>query len=76
MRDCYLTHGWNKQAKTPIWLPKDVQNPGTLRAILKQWFPLSKDKVTLVFEYINKDKQWLQGEAVVSKRFSDLSLQL
>jgi len=37
---------------------------------------LSKDKVTPVFEYINKDKQRLQGEAVVSERFSDLSLQL
>lgn len=55
MRNCYLTHGWNKQSKTPIWLPRDARTSGTLRNILEKWFPLSKDKVTIIFEYINKD---------------------
>lgn len=75
MRDCYLVHGWNKPAKTPIWLPREVRNPGTLRSILQQWFPSSKDKVTIVFEYINKDKPQPKGEAVIAQRFSDLSIE-
>jgi len=56
MRDCYITHGWNKLAKTPIWLPREVRNPATLRSVLETWFPLAKDKVTIIFEYINKDQ--------------------
>lgn len=36
MRNCYLAHGWNKQFKMPIWFPKEVRNPGTLRSILEK----------------------------------------
>ena len=74
LRDCYLTHGWNKQSKSPIWLPQEVRNAGTLRSILAQWFSSSRDKVTIVFEYINKDLA--RSDAVVSERFSDLNLAL
>ncbi|PUU72531.1 hypothetical protein B9Z19DRAFT_1137352 [Tuber borchii] len=76
MRDCYLTHGWNKQAKTPIWLPRLVRNSGTLRAILEQWFTSPKDKVTIIFEYINKDQARVPTELVVAERFSDLNITL
>ena len=55
MRDCYITHGLNKQAKTPIQLSQEVQNTGTLRSVLETWFPLHKDNVSIIFEYINKD---------------------
>ena len=42
MRDCYLTHGWNKQSKTPVWLPREVKNFGTQRKILEKWFRSKK----------------------------------
>ena len=74
MRDCYLTHGWNKQTKSPIWLPQEVRSSGSLRSILLQWFSSSKDKVTIVFEYINKDLA--RTDTTVSERLSDLSLVL
>ncbi|PUU79867.1 hypothetical protein B9Z19DRAFT_1124501 [Tuber borchii] len=74
IRDCYLTHGWNKQTKSPIWLPREVQNSGSLRSILTQWFSAFKDKVTIVFEYINKDR--VHSDGLVAERFSDLSLAL
>ena len=74
MRDCYLTHGWNKQTKSPIWLPREVRSSGNLRSILLQWFSSPKDKVTIVFEYINKDLA--RTDTIVSERFSDLSLVL
>jgi len=41
---------------------------------LAQWFSSSRDKVTIVFEYINNDLA--RSDAVVSERFSDLSLAL
>jgi len=34
IRDCYLTHGWNKLTKSPIWLPREVRTSGSLRSIL------------------------------------------
>jgi len=74
MRDCYLTHGWNKQTKSPIWLPREVQSSGSLRSILLQWFSSPKGKVTIVFEYINKDLA--RTDTIVAERFSDLSLVL
>ena len=76
IRDCYLTHGWNKQARTPIWLPWLVRNSGTLRAILEQWFTGPKDKVTIIFEYINKDRVRAPTELVVVERFSHLNITL
>lgn len=74
MRDCYLTHGWNKQSKTPIWLPREVRDPGTLRSILLKWFPTSKDKVTVIFEFINKD--CVRTEPAVTEQLRNLSLEL
>jgi len=74
MRDCYLTHGWNKQTKCPIWLPQEVRSSGSLRSILLQWFSSPKDKVMIVFEYINKDLA--RTDTIVAERFSDLSLVL
>ena len=41
---------------------------------MAQWFSSSRDKVTIVFEYINKDLA--RSDAVVSERFSDLNLAL
>ena len=73
LRDCYLTHGWNKQSKTPIWLSREVKNFGTLRKILEKWFPLPKDKVTIIFEYINKDHSRIP--ITVPVRFKDLSIE-
>lgn len=73
MRDCYLPHGWNKLTKSPIWLPREVRNSGSLRSILLQWFSLPKDKVTIVFEYIDKDS--VRADTQVSERLSDLSLE-
>jgi len=74
MRDCYITHGWNKQSKTPICLPTEVRNPGTLRSVLLKWFPTPKDKVTIVFEFINKDQ--IRIEPAVAEEFRNLSLEL
>jgi len=74
MRDCYITHGWNKQSKTPICLPTEVRNPGTLRSVLPKWFPTPKDKVTIVFEFINKDQ--IRIEPAVAEEFRNLSLEL
>lgn len=74
MRDCYLTHGWNKQSKTPLWLPQEVKNFGTLRKILDKWFPSPKDKVTIIFEYINKDHLQISTKALIT-RFKDLSIE-
>ena len=74
MRDCYITHGWNKQSKTPIWLPREVRDPGTLRSILLKWFPTSKDKVTIVFEFINKDH--IHTQPAVTEQLRNLSLEL
>ena len=73
MRDCYITHGWNKHSKTPIWLPTEVRNPGTLRSVLLKWFPSPKDKVTIVFEFINKDS--IRIEPPVAEEFRNLSLE-
>ena len=72
MRDRYITHGWNKQSKTPIWLPTEVCNPGTLRSGLLKWFPTPKDKVTIVFNFINKDP--IRTEQPVAEEFRNLSL--
>ena len=74
MRDCYITHGWNKQSKTPIWLPREVRNPGTFHSIVLKWFPTSKDKVTIVFEFINKDH--IRTEPAVTEQLRNLSLEL
>ena len=74
MPDCYLTHGWNKQSKTPVWLPREVKNFGTLRKILEKWFPSPKDKVTMVFEYINKDHLQISTTAPIT-RFKDQSIE-
>ena len=74
MPECYITHGWNKPTKTPIWLPRDVRNPGTLRSVLEKWFPLPKDKVTIIYEFINKDRR--QADPEVSERFHKLSFEL
>ena len=71
MRDCYITHGWNKPAKTPIWLPQEVRNTGTLRSVLETWFPLPKDKVTIIFEYINRDQAQL--DSGVAEKLRNLS---
>ena len=62
MRDCYITHGWNKPTKTPIWLPRDVWNLGILCLVLKKWFPLPKDKVIIIYEFINKDRRQADPE--------------
>ena len=74
MRDSYITHGWHKQSKTPIWLPREVQDPGTLRSILLKWFQTSKDEVTIVFEFINKDH--ICTELAVTEQLPNLSLEL
>jgi len=74
MHDCYLTHGWNKQTKSPIWLPGEVQSSGTLSLILPQWFSSLKDKVTIVLQYINHDLA--RTNTIVSEKFSDLGLVL
>ena len=74
MRDCYITHGWNKQAKTPIWLPRDVRNTGTLRSVFDKWFSSSKDKVTIIFEFINKDRAQL--DTGVSEQLQNLSFEI
>ena len=74
MCDSYLTHGWNKQSKTPVWLPQEVKNFGTLRKILEKWFPSLKDKVTIIFEYINKDHLQISTTAPIT-RFTDLSIE-
>ena len=71
--DCYLTHGWNKKSKTPIWLPQEVKNFGTLLKILEKWFTLPKDKVTIIFEYINKGHSRIP--ITVPVRFKDLSIE-
>lgn len=71
---CYLANGWNKQTKSPIWLPREVRSAGNLRSILLQLFSSPKDKVMIVFEYINKDLA--RTDTIVSERFSDLSLVL
>jgi len=73
MPDCYLTHGWNKLTKSPIWLSREVRNLGSLRSILLQWFSLPKDKVTIVFEYIDKDS--VRADTQVWERLSHLSLE-
>jgi len=73
MRDCYLTHGSNKLTNSPIWLQREVQNSGSLQSILLQWFSLPKDKVTIVFQYIDKDS--VRADTQVSERLSDLSLE-
>ena len=74
MPDCYITHRWNKQAKTPIWLPREVRNTGTLRSVLEKCFPLAKDKVTIIFEYINKDQA--QFDSGVAEQLRNLSFEL
>ena len=52
MRDCYVTSGWDNRSKQPIWLPRSAKNPGTLRNLLNTWFPNSRDRITIIFEYI------------------------
>jgi len=74
MRDCYITHGWNKPTKTLFWLPQDVRNPGTLPSVLPKWFPLPKDKITIIYEFINKGRG--QGDPEVSERSHNLSFEL
>jgi len=74
IHDSYLTHEWNKQSKTPIWLPREVKNFGTLRKILEKWFPTSKDKVIIVFEYSNKDHTQIPVTELIG--FKDLSIEL
>ena len=55
MRDCYVTAGWDNRSKLPLWLPRSSQDPGTLEQLIKAWFPTAKDKVTIIFEYIDTD---------------------
>lgn len=52
MRDCYVTSGWDNRSKQPIWLPRSAKDPGTLRNLLNTWFPNSRDRITIIFEYI------------------------
>ena len=51
-----------------------MRNTGTLRSILEKWFPLAKDKVTIIFEYINKDQTQL--DTGVSEKLQNLSFEL
>ncbi|PUU80030.1 hypothetical protein B9Z19DRAFT_1124194 [Tuber borchii] len=55
MRDCYVTAGWDNRSKLPLWLPRSSQDPGTLQALIDAWFPTIKDKLTIIFEYIDTD---------------------
>jgi len=54
--------------------PQGVHHAGTLWSILALWFSSSRDKVTIVFEYINKDLA--QSDGPVSQRFNDLNFAL
>ncbi|PUU73077.1 hypothetical protein B9Z19DRAFT_1069270 [Tuber borchii] len=55
MRDCYVTAGWDNGSKLPLWLPRSSQDPGTLQALIDTWFHTIKDKLTIIFEYIDMD---------------------
>jgi len=55
MRDCYVAAGWDNGSKLPLWLPRSSQEPGTLEQLIETWFPTAKDKITIIFEYINTD---------------------
>ena len=52
MRDCYVTSDWDNHSKQPIWLPRSAKDPGTPRNLLNTWFPNSRDRITIIFEYI------------------------
>ena len=55
MRDCYVTAGWDNRSKLPLWLPQSSQEPGTLKQLIETWFPTIKDKISIIFEYIDTD---------------------
>ncbi|PUU76527.1 hypothetical protein B9Z19DRAFT_1066554 [Tuber borchii] len=55
MRDCYIATGWDNRSKLPLWLPRSSQEPGTLEQLIETWFPTAKDKITIIFEYIDTD---------------------
>ncbi|PUU72588.1 hypothetical protein B9Z19DRAFT_1069642 [Tuber borchii] len=55
MRDCYVTACWDNHSILPLWLPRSSQDPGTLQALIDTWFPTIKDKLTVIFEYIDTD---------------------
>ena len=57
MRDCYVTAGWDKRSKLPLWLPRSSPEPGTLEQLIEAWFSAAKDKVAIIFEYIDTDIQ-------------------